>query len=150
MTQRIPLPEPVAKIYEAVEELQNLYPGRKFIPDGHIDLRHADQCRLGRRVDCAQLLAERGAGGDVDDTPEPGGLHTRQKGLQTLEAAAEVQRNGEVEIGWRLLLHRPRPDDPHIVDVVIGPPLRASSSAAAVACELDRSARDVVGNQTKG
>ena len=74
MTQRIPLPEPVAKIYEAVEELQNLYPGRKFIPDGHLDLRHADQCRLGRRVDCAQLLAERGAGGDVDDTPEPGGL----------------------------------------------------------------------------
>jgi hypothetical protein len=49
-----------------------------------------------------------------------------------------------------LLLHRPRPDDPHIVDVVIGPPLRASSSAAAVACGLDRSARDVVGNQTKG
>jgi len=36
MTQRIPLPEPVAKIYEAVEELQKLYPGRKFTPDGHL------------------------------------------------------------------------------------------------------------------
>jgi len=36
MTQRIALPEPVAKIYEAVEELQKLYPGRKFTPDGHL------------------------------------------------------------------------------------------------------------------
>lgn len=36
MTQRIPLPEPVAKIYEAVEELQKIYPGRKFTPDGHL------------------------------------------------------------------------------------------------------------------
>jgi hypothetical protein len=36
MTQRIPLPEPVAKIYEAVEELQKFYPGRKFTPDGHL------------------------------------------------------------------------------------------------------------------
>lgn len=33
---RIPLPVPVASIYEAVEELQRLYPGRKFTPDGHM------------------------------------------------------------------------------------------------------------------
>jgi hypothetical protein len=36
MIKRIPLPEPVAKIYEAVEELQKLYPDRKFTPDGHL------------------------------------------------------------------------------------------------------------------
>ena len=36
MNQRIPLPEPVVRIYEAVEELQKLYPGRKFTPDGHL------------------------------------------------------------------------------------------------------------------
>jgi hypothetical protein len=33
---RICLPEPVAKIYEAVEELSALYPGRPFTPDGHL------------------------------------------------------------------------------------------------------------------
>ncbi|MCX7584884.1 DUF6998 domain-containing protein [Phenylobacterium sp. 58.2.17] len=33
---RIPLPEPVAKIYEAVEALEASYPGRKFTPDGHL------------------------------------------------------------------------------------------------------------------
>jgi hypothetical protein len=32
----IALPEPVAKIYEAVAELENRYPGRKFTPDGHM------------------------------------------------------------------------------------------------------------------
>lgn len=34
--RRIPLPTPVAKIYEAVEELSLLYPGRPFTPDGHL------------------------------------------------------------------------------------------------------------------
>ncbi len=32
----IALPEPVAKIYEAVAELESGYPGRKFTPDGHM------------------------------------------------------------------------------------------------------------------
>jgi hypothetical protein len=36
MSKRIPLPEPVARIYEAVEQLEALYPGRKFTPDGHL------------------------------------------------------------------------------------------------------------------
>lgn len=35
-SRRIPLPEPVAKIYEAVQELSDLYPGRPFTPDGHL------------------------------------------------------------------------------------------------------------------
>jgi hypothetical protein len=30
------LPPPVAAIYQAVEELAALYPGRKFTPDGHL------------------------------------------------------------------------------------------------------------------
>ena len=33
---RIPLPKPVADIYRAVEQLEKLYPGRKFTPDGHL------------------------------------------------------------------------------------------------------------------
>ncbi len=32
----VKLPEPVAKIYEAVAELSVLYPGRSFTPDGHL------------------------------------------------------------------------------------------------------------------
>jgi hypothetical protein len=36
MTKRIPLPEPVARIYKATTELEALYPGRKFTPDGHL------------------------------------------------------------------------------------------------------------------
>ena len=36
MTTRIQLPGPVAAIYKAVDELQRLYPGRKFTPDGHL------------------------------------------------------------------------------------------------------------------
>jgi hypothetical protein len=36
MTKRVPLPEPVARIYEATAELEALYPGRKFTPDGHL------------------------------------------------------------------------------------------------------------------
>lgn len=32
----IPLPAPVAAIYEAVAELEKLHPGRKFTPDGHL------------------------------------------------------------------------------------------------------------------
>lgn len=32
----IRLPTPVAAIYEAVAELEKLYPGRKFTPDGHL------------------------------------------------------------------------------------------------------------------
>ena len=34
--RRIPLPEPVARIYAAVEELEAACPGRKFTPDGHL------------------------------------------------------------------------------------------------------------------
>jgi hypothetical protein len=34
--QRINLPAPVADIYRAVAELEKLYPGRKFTPDGHL------------------------------------------------------------------------------------------------------------------
>lgn len=30
------LPAPVAEIYKAVERLSELYPGRKFTPDGHL------------------------------------------------------------------------------------------------------------------
>jgi hypothetical protein len=36
MAAIIPLPAPVARIYEAVAELEHLYPGRKFTPDGHL------------------------------------------------------------------------------------------------------------------
>jgi hypothetical protein len=32
----IRLPPPVAAIFQAVEELEKLYPGRKFTPDGHL------------------------------------------------------------------------------------------------------------------
>jgi len=34
--RRIPLPEPVASIYEAVRLLEEAYPGRRFTPDGHL------------------------------------------------------------------------------------------------------------------
>ncbi len=33
---RFPLPPAVARIYEAVAELEREYPGRKFTPDGHL------------------------------------------------------------------------------------------------------------------
>jgi hypothetical protein len=36
MGKRIPLPSPVAKIYEAVAELEAIFPGRKFTADGHL------------------------------------------------------------------------------------------------------------------
>ncbi|MBB5063937.1 DUF6998 domain-containing protein [Granulicella mallensis] len=36
MGQKIKLPEPVADIYRAVVRLEELYPGRKFTPDGHL------------------------------------------------------------------------------------------------------------------
>jgi hypothetical protein len=36
MTRRVPLLEPVARIYKAAAELEALYPGRKFTPDGHL------------------------------------------------------------------------------------------------------------------
>lgn len=36
MTQYISLPAPVAAIYHAVAELEALYPGRRFTPDGHL------------------------------------------------------------------------------------------------------------------
>ncbi|MBW6396391.1 hypothetical protein KPL78_00965 [Roseomonas sp. HJA6] len=32
----LPLPEPVARIYDAVRELEATYPGRRFTPDGHM------------------------------------------------------------------------------------------------------------------
>jgi hypothetical protein len=33
---RVPLPRAIAKIYEAVAELEEKYPGRPFTPDGHL------------------------------------------------------------------------------------------------------------------
>lgn len=36
MNRRIPLPPAVARIYEAVAELSDAYPGRSFTPDGHL------------------------------------------------------------------------------------------------------------------
>jgi hypothetical protein len=36
MNRRVRLPAQVAAIYRAVSELQALYPGRKFTPDGHL------------------------------------------------------------------------------------------------------------------
>ena len=36
MTKRVPLPEPVARIYKATAALEALYPSRKFTPDGHL------------------------------------------------------------------------------------------------------------------
>ena len=36
MTNRVPLPEPVASIYKATAALEVLYPSRKFTPDGHL------------------------------------------------------------------------------------------------------------------
>lgn len=36
MTRRVKLPEPVAKIYRAVAELEARYHPRKFTPDGHL------------------------------------------------------------------------------------------------------------------
>jgi hypothetical protein len=36
MIKRVRLPEPVARIYKAAAELEALYPGRKFTPDGHL------------------------------------------------------------------------------------------------------------------
>ena len=36
MSRRIPLPSPVARIYQAVAELEKSYPGRKFTPEGHL------------------------------------------------------------------------------------------------------------------
>lgn len=34
--RRIALPEPVARIYQAVEELEKRFHGRRFTPDGHL------------------------------------------------------------------------------------------------------------------
>lgn len=36
MLRRIPLPDAVARIYEATAELEKRYPQRKFTPDGHL------------------------------------------------------------------------------------------------------------------
>lgn len=36
MGKRISLPAPVARIYEAIAELDAAYSGRKFTPDGHL------------------------------------------------------------------------------------------------------------------
>lgn len=36
MARRIPLPQPVAQIYKAAAELEALYPGSRFTPDGHL------------------------------------------------------------------------------------------------------------------
>ena len=36
MKTRLPLPAPVAKLYEAIAELERTYPGRKFTLDGHL------------------------------------------------------------------------------------------------------------------
>jgi hypothetical protein len=34
--ERFALPKAVAKIYEAVQELKDEFPGRPFTPDGHL------------------------------------------------------------------------------------------------------------------
>src|SRR5437868_11476686 len=36
MIRRVPLPEPVARIYKATADLEALYPGKRFTPDGHL------------------------------------------------------------------------------------------------------------------
>ena len=36
MAITVQLPEAVARIYDAVDELESKYPGRKFTPDGHL------------------------------------------------------------------------------------------------------------------
>lgn len=36
MPEIVDLPAPVAAIYKAVAELEEMYPGRKFTPDGHL------------------------------------------------------------------------------------------------------------------
>jgi hypothetical protein len=36
MNKRIPLPPQVAIIYRATAELEQIYPGRRFTPDGHL------------------------------------------------------------------------------------------------------------------
>jgi len=36
VTRRVPLPEPIVRIYEAVAELEARFPGRRFTPDGHL------------------------------------------------------------------------------------------------------------------
>lgn len=36
LARRVKLPEQVASIYKATEDLEKLYPGRKFTPDGHL------------------------------------------------------------------------------------------------------------------
>lgn len=35
-SRKIRLPEPVARIYRATADLEAMYPGRKFTPDGHM------------------------------------------------------------------------------------------------------------------
>ncbi|MGH6917737.1 MAG: DUF6998 domain-containing protein [Geminicoccaceae bacterium] len=35
-SMKVKLPEAVAAIYKAVQQLQDAYPGRKFTPDGHL------------------------------------------------------------------------------------------------------------------
>jgi hypothetical protein len=32
----LPMPEPIRRLYAVVKELEALYPGRKFTPDGHL------------------------------------------------------------------------------------------------------------------
>ena len=34
--RRVKLPEPVARIYKATQDLEKLFPERKFTPDGHL------------------------------------------------------------------------------------------------------------------
>lgn len=36
MTKLVPLPEPITRIYQAVADLEALYPRRKFTLDGHL------------------------------------------------------------------------------------------------------------------
>ncbi len=85
--------------------------------------RHADQAGLGGRVRGAQLLAQGSARGHVHDAPEAGRLHARQQRLHALQAAAQVQRYGQVELLQRLL---GRPGRHHDADVVDQPRDRAT------------------------
>ncbi|WP_155253486.1 DUF6998 domain-containing protein [Bradyrhizobium japonicum] len=57
---RINLPKPVTDIYRAVAELEALYPGRKFTPDGHLvgsigEVIAAVRVRSGREVRAFEL-----------------------------------------------------------------------------------------------
>lgn len=60
--------------------------------------RQADQARLGRRVDDAVRLAQRGARGHVHDAPFAAGAQRGQEGLHQQHGRAQVQSHHVVEM----------------------------------------------------